>query len=221
MAQSAWTATASVGTYKHCLPSVTPLHPQHHVWQQLEASAALQPSTMDPAAPLRGVFEQVPAGQPLCRDRAHVLITSSAITADSSIPQLLHDAQRLASSGFADSGMSAIQLNVVDAMYKLEPAACEQLNACLEDSEFGPFDYISDAVTKLLQLRRQRRKADKAAALERLLADFAAQRGGCLDDLLQWPLLLKMKKIRDAFAFEGSLRQVGVPEVLESPVGRP
>jgi hypothetical protein len=57
----------------------------------------------------------------------------------------------------------------------------------------------------LLQLRR--RNSSEASELEQQLAAFAQEHSSSLDCLMQWPQLLKMKKLRDedAHPFDVSL----------------
>ena len=118
---------------------------------------------------------------------------------DASLPQLLQQARDCQASGSAGGSMSAAKLLAVDAAYKLEPQLCRQLNAHLEDSEFGPFQSLPDAVFKLLHLQRAG-KTSKAGRLERLLSGFATAHHGSMDSLMQWRQLLDLKKERDAFA---------------------
>ena len=152
------------------------------------------------ATSLKGmVFEQVLPGEQLRRERHHISISSEASIPDASVLQLSEHAQAMAASGLAGSGMSAAKLLAADALYKLEPMLCEQLNQHLEQSVFGPFENVGSAVFHLLQLQRKR-KAAKAQQLHDLLSTFADAHHGSIECLLQWPELLRLKKERDAFA---------------------
>ncbi|KAF5842302.1 hypothetical protein DUNSADRAFT_7955 [Dunaliella salina] len=128
----------------------------------------------------------------LTQDRSHMSIQGSARLPDASIPKLIHNTQ-------ANASTNTLYL-AVDATYSLEPALYKQLNSYLEDSKFGPFAYVSDAIFSLLQLRRKRAAATKAKELEQLLAAFVVQHHGSLESMLQWRQLLEIKKQRDAAA---------------------
>jgi len=168
-------------------PSVHPLN--HLQWQQQEQEHQL--------SPVHGVFERMLPGEEPRSCRSHITIQGTALFTDASIPALCSTAQSGTSTG--------TRFLAVDTIYSLEPTLCDQLNSFLEGSKFGPFEYVSSAVFRLLQLRRKR--SSKADELEQLLAAFAEQHHGSLESMMQWPQLLNMKKQRDeaAHPFSASL----------------
>jgi len=182
----AWRPVAFWGVYSHAAPSIQPMN-------HLQLQQQQQPQQH----PFQGVFQQVLSGEGLIHDRSHIYIHGTAGQPDASIPQLMQQAQ-------SASSHSSCFL-AVDALYKLEPTLCDQLNDFLETKGFGPFQFVSDAVFLLLQLRR--RNSSEASELEQQLAAFAQEHSSSLDCLMQWPQLLKMKKLRDedAHPFDVSL----------------
>ena len=69
-----------------------------------------------------------------------------------------------------------------------------RLNNFLGDTEYGPYDHVSEASRKLQHL--QKKKPNKAAQLRQLLQDFAAQEGFRERAFDQWPELLPIKDRR-------------------------
>lgn len=87
---------------------------------------------------------------------------------------------------------------VVDLMYQKEVLLVPKLNIFLENEPFGPYDHISEAVNQLTRL--QKSKPEKAAKLQKLLNSFAQLLGSDLVSLQQWPIIMQMKRERDAFS---------------------
>ena len=93
----------------------------------------------------------------------------------------------------------------VDAFYKKDAALVHALNVHLEDSVFGPYDYVSEAVNQLGNLKKKGRRGRDGAGqdaddLEALLKAFAESRGSSLKAFLEWPKLMQLKQKRDSFS---------------------
>ncbi len=77
----------------------------------------------------------------------------------------------------------------VDALYKKDAELVDMLNKHLQDSIFGPYDYVSEAVNQLINLQKKggrgrAQDAEDARTLEELLITFAKSRGSSLKAFL-------------------------------------